>query len=102
MEDIIKLLIDIDKKAQKLDRQALEAKENMEAGIANEAKAIDKKYMDEAEKIIDKEVASIRDEAQKEWEKEEETRKAVMDRLTNEFNDNCDKWVNRIVSDVLN
>lgn len=102
MNDLIKKLIDIDKKAQTLDADATKVKENLENDIKKEASAIEDKYMAEAENIIDKEVSLIKTKYENEWEVEEKQRNAILEKLNNNFNNNCDKWVDKIVSDILN
>lgn len=102
MNNLIKTLMDIDKKAQELDNEALAAKENMEADIEREAAAIHEKYMNKANGIINKKVEIYRKKAEEEFLSENNHRDEILNKLNNEYKNNCDKWVAKICADVLN
>ena len=95
MKDMIKKIVEMDYEAQKLYEQNLSEKDNLEKVIEKEKKEIIEKHLEEAKKIIaDK-------EAESDWKRNEESRAKSLEKLQNDYEENCDKWVDAIVERVL-
>lgn len=101
MNDLLKKLVDIDKKAQATDEEIRLKKENLDADIQQETEAIRTKYMDEAKKKVEAETESIKRNAEIQWTENVKNYEETRLKLEKEFNDNFDKWVNSIVADVI-
>jgi len=97
----------------------LEMKNNLENDIKNvendikevakEAKKIQKeiqhtqeKYMSQAKLTLDEKVSELRAVAENQWKENQEKQQILRSNLEKQFEENSEKWVNSIVSDVLN
>lgn len=101
MKDMIKKIVDMDKKAQELDEQNKIEKQNFEKEIADEKQKIYDRYIEEAKSESAQNEAELKKEAEAVWLKNEEKRKTLIENLQNDYEANCDKWVDTIVKRVI-
>lgn len=101
MEDIIKKLVEIDEQAKAYDDETKKQKEALESEIIAETEKIRDKYMAEAEKTVEKEKEEIKNIAADSFKRSEAKRDKSISDLKSNFDNNVDKWVDRIVAEVL-
>jgi hypothetical protein len=101
MDDMLQKIIDMDKKAQKLDEKNQNKKENLEKEILEIKQNIYDEYMEKAKVTAKENEEEIIKAAEDKWNKDEATRAEVMNKLVLDFEKNQDKWVDTIVERVL-
>lgn len=101
MKDMIQKIVDMDKKAQKLDKKNQAQRENLEKEIQEITSNIHSEYMAEAKKTAEKNMAEIKSEAEQKWKNDEKKRAAVMQQLQKNYEEKKEQWVNAIVERVL-
>lgn len=101
MKDMIKKIVDMDKKAQELDEQNQLNKENLQKEVDTEVKNIYDKHMEEAKKTAAANEEEIRSSAQIKWEKDEAKRAELIAKMRKTAEKNTDLWVEEIVKKVL-
>jgi len=102
MNDLLKKLVEIDKEAQAIDNELKKEKDNLEAEIQKEIQHTQEKYMSQAKLTLDEKVSELRAVAENQWKENQEKQQILRSNLEKQFEENSEKWVNSIVSDVLN
>ncbi len=100
MEDMLSKIVEMDEKARKLTEEADREKATSEQDIAKARDAVYNKYIENARKRIEKNEVTERMAADDRLKKSKQKQKEALDRLEKTFSDNCDKWVDEIVSQV--
>lgn len=101
MENMIKIIVDADNDAKALEQNALKEKEELEKQIDDEAKRIYDKYMLEAEEIVKRNNSNEENKAKQQLNEIKNKQNSVSIKLQSDFDRNCDKWVDEIVSRTL-
>lgn len=101
MKDMIQKIVEMDKKAQKLDEKNKNQKENLEKEIQTLTEEIYNEHMATAKETAENNKAEIEKEAEEKWIADEKSRAEVMEKLCKDYEENGDKWVDAIVNRVL-
>lgn len=101
MQDVIKKLVDIDEQAKKFSEETNKEKEKLEVQIKEETEKIYEKYMSDAKAEVETEKKKIEADGAAKFENSEEHRKEQVQALKAKFDENADKWVEQIVSEVI-
>lgn len=101
MENMIKKIVDADNEAKTLEQNALKEKEELEKQIEDEAKQIYYKYMSEAEETVRRNNVNEENKARQQLNEIKKKQNSVNIKLKADFDFNCDKWVNEIVSRTI-
>lgn len=101
MENMIKIIVDADNDAKALEQNALKEKEELEKQIDDEAKKIYEKYMSDAEEIVKRNNSNEENKAKQQLNEIKNKQNSVSIKLQSDFDRNCDKWVDEIVSRTL-
>lgn len=101
MENMIKKIVDADNEAKALEQSALQDKEMLQKRIEDEAKKIYDKYMSDAEETVKRNNANEESKARKQLDEIKKKQSSVSIKLQSDFDQNCDKWVDEIVSRTL-
>lgn len=101
MENMIKKIVDADNTAKALEQNALKEKEELEKQITVEAKQIYNKYMSEAEEAVKRNNINEENKARQQLNEIQKKQNSVKIKLQADFDRNCDKWVEEIVSRAL-
>ncbi|MCQ4022881.1 MULTISPECIES: hypothetical protein [unclassified Ruminococcus] len=102
MEDMLAKIVEMDEKARELTEEANREKVNSEADIAKAKEDVYNNYIEKARKRIAKNEITERKAADEELEKFKLKQKESLERLEKTFSENCDKWVDGIVTAVIN
>lgn len=98
---MIKEIVDADDKAKALEKQVLSEKEKLNSEIEQEAKKIYDDYMKAAKETVKKNDAEEEKSAKNKLDEIKTKHNSVEIKLNQDYELNCDKWVNQIVSNVL-
>lgn len=101
MENMIKRIIDADNEAQALEESTLKEKEELNKSIDEEISRIRAEYTAKAEETVKLNNASEEKKADMQWEEMKNKQKSVLIKLKSDFEQNCDKWADEIVSRTL-
>lgn len=101
MEDMIQKIVEMDKKAQKLDEMNKSQKENLKKEISEITEKIYREHMAQAKKTAEINKAEIKKEAEEKWIADEKARAIVMENLNKDFKEKEKQWVDTIVKRVL-
>lgn len=101
MENMIKKIVDADNEAKAMEDIARKEKEEQSQKIEAEAKEIYSKYMSEAEKTVKRNNANEENKARQQWDEIQKKQNSVRIKLQSDYERNCDKWVDEIVSRTL-
>lgn len=101
MKDMIQKIVEMDKKAQKLDEKNKNQKENLEKEIQTLTEEIYNEHMAKAKETAENNKAEIEKEAEEKWIADEKSRAEVMEKLCKDYEENGDKWVDAIVNRIL-
>lgn len=101
MEELIKTIIEVDKKARKITDESKKQLAESKIAIEQKVKEIDNMYQQSVEEII--ELTTEDENASIETQKAEidEEFKSANEQLDQTFKDNKDEWVNEIVKRAL-
>lgn len=102
MEDMLAKIVEMDEKARKLTEEANEEKVNLEQDIAKAKEAVYNNYIEEARKRIARNEVTERKAADDKLEEFQQKQKESFERLEKTYSENCDKWVDAIVNQVIN
>ncbi len=100
MQDLLKQIVEMDKKAREITDAAQREKIDSEKDVVRSREDIRKKYLEEARSHIKKNEPQERAIAEAEWletKKRNEELSRGLDRL---YSENGDKWVNEITARV--
>lgn len=101
MENMIKRIIDADNEAQALEESALKEKEELNKSIDAQINKIRAEYTAKAEEAVKRNNAQEEKRANRQWEEIKSRQESVLIKLKSDFEQNCDKWVDEIVSRTL-
>ncbi len=101
MEDMLSKIVEMDEKARKLTEEADREKATSEQDIAKARDAVYNHYIENARKRIEKNEATERRAADDRLKRSKQKQKEAFEKLEKTFSDNCDKWVDEIVSQVI-
>ena len=101
MEDMLAKIVEMDEKARELTEEANQEKVSSEADIAKAKEDVYNNYIEKARKRIAKNEITERNAADEKLKKSQQEQKAALERLEKNFSENCDKWVDSIVSAVI-
>ena len=101
MENMIKRIVDMDKKARDITAAARQEKIDCEKEIAQKAKALRAEYLDRARRRIQINAETERTLAQQAWKKQQARYTEQTERLESRFAENKDAWVDAIVARAL-
>lgn len=101
MENMIKKIIDADNEAKSMEASTLKEREELSKQIEADAKQIYENYMNEAETTVKRNNDSEENKARKQWETAKNKLQSISIKLQSDYQKNCDKWVDEIVSRVL-
>ena len=98
---MIKRIVEADSKARQLEEKNRKAAENEKKRIDREAEEIYRQYMDKAQE----EIAKNNDNLDKQYERKladvTAKQESILIKLRSDYKQNCDKWVDEIVSRVI-
>lgn len=101
MEDMLAKIVEMDERARELTEEANREKVNSEADIAKAKEDVYNNYIEKARKRIAKNEITERKAADEKFKKSQQEQKEALERLEKTFSENCDKWVDSIVSAVI-
>ncbi len=102
MQDMLKKIIEMDEQARLVKEKAQLEKAATEKEIIETKKKIYDDYIERAKERVNKNLEVDRANAEKEWELTKAKHHSAMVQLEAMYEENCDKWVDDIVSNVLN
>ena len=101
MEDLIKQIVDMDRKAREITDAAQMEKVNSEKEVAARREQIRNDYLERARRRIALNEPKERAVAEEEWKEKEKKNKVLFEKLDKLYAENGDKWVREIVERVL-
>ncbi len=101
MEDMIARIVEMDKKARDMTAQAQKNKLDYEQQIIEKRESIKQDYLDRAQKRIAINSEAAQKRSEKSLQLIEERDNKTIDALNSSYEKNCDKWVDEIVSRVV-
>ena len=101
MENMIKKIVDADNEAKAMEENALKEKEELSKKIDEETQKIYDSYMKNAAQTVKRNDALEEKKAEKLWEEIQNKQKSAHIKLQSDYKQNCDKWVDAIVSRTL-
>ena len=102
MEDMLAKIVEMDEKACELTEEANKEKVSSEADIAKAKEDVYNNYIEKARKRIAKNEITERNAADEELKKSQRQQKEALEKLEKTYSENCGKWVDSIVSAVIN
>lgn len=101
MENMIKKIVDADNEAKEMEKNLAKEKSELNQKIEDEAKSIYDKYMSDALETVKQNDAVEERNAADQWKEIKAKQNSAHIKLQSDFENNCDKWVNEIVSRVI-
>lgn len=101
MQDMIKRIIDADNEAKALEDKNRKTAETRKEEIERQSKEMYDKYISDAMETVRKNDAYEEQKTEKEWEEISARQQSVMIKLNADFENNCDRWADEIVSRVI-
>lgn len=101
MQDMIRRIVEADNEAKALEEANRKAAEKEKQKIEQEAEAIYQKYMDEAQKEIEKNDAYLEKRFARKLSDVSAKQESAMIKLKSDYEQNRDRWVDEIVSRVV-
>lgn len=102
MEDMLSKIVEMDEKARALTEEADREKAMSEQDIAKAKEAVYNQYIEKARKRIAQNEITERRAADDRLNTAMQKLRESRERLEKNYSDNCDKWVDEIVSQVIN
>ncbi|MBE6823783.1 MAG: hypothetical protein E7513_00390 [Ruminococcaceae bacterium] len=102
MQDMLKKIIEMDEQARLVKEKAQLEKAATEKEIIETKKKIYDDYIERAKERVKKNLEVDKANAQKEWELTKAKHHSAMVQLDAMYEQNCDKWVDKIVDSVIN
>lgn len=100
MQDMIKRIVDMDKRARELTEEARSRRAGSTEAVARKKEEVRKNYIDLAQKRIEAIERSEMRDAQEYWEEIEAKHAGIADRLDLAYEENKDEWVSELVERV--
>ncbi|MDO4830815.1 MAG: hypothetical protein Q4A46_05000 [Clostridia bacterium] len=101
MENMIQKIVDADNEAKEMEKNLAKEKSELNQKIDNEAKSIYDKYMNEALETVKRNNELEERNAADRWQEVKGKQESAHIKLQSDFKNNCDKWVDEIVSRVV-
>ena len=101
MQDMIKRIVEADSQAKALDEANQKAAEEKKRKIEEEAAAIYKKYMDQAQEEVAKNDAYLEKRTERKLRDISAKQESAPIKLRADYDQNRDRWVDEIVSRVV-
>ncbi len=101
MQDMIRRIVEADNEAKALEEENIKATEKEKQRIEKEAESIYKEYMDNAQEEIKKNDEHLRKMYERKLSDSTAKQESVLIKLKADYDQNCDKWVDEIVSRVI-
>jgi len=102
VQDMLKKIIEMDEQARLVKEKAQLEKAATEKEIIETKKKIYDDYIERAKERVKKNLEVDKANAQKEWELTKAKHHSAMVQLDAMYEQNCDKWVDKIVDSVIN
>ena len=102
MQDMLKKIIEMDEQARLVKDQAQQEKAATEKEIIETKQKIYDDYIERAKDRVKKNLEVDRAHAEKEWQETKTAHDHALTILNQQYDDNCDKWVDEIVNRVIN
>ncbi|MCH5300104.1 MAG: hypothetical protein J1E56_02205 [Ruminococcus sp.] len=100
MEDMIKKVVEMDEKARELEAQTQQEKINIKEEIEAQRQKVYNDYIEKARIRAKKNDELARQKADENLAKATEKHKEMMLKLKEQFDSNCDKWVQELFERV--
>ena len=101
MEEMIKRIIDMDKKAREITEAAQREKLDSEKEIAENAKKLREEYLEKARRRIQVNAETERTLAEQEWRRQKAKYDKQREDLEASYGAHHEEWVKQIVANVL-
>ena len=101
MQDIVKDIIEMDRKAREATEAINQERINSEREVADARIDMRKKYLEEARKTIPQNIAAEKQAAQDKWEIVEKKNAVLSQKLDELYSRKGDEWVQTIVANVI-
>lgn len=101
MDDMIKLILDMDSKARKITEEAEKTKIATAQNLNQRKQELKKHYLERARLRVQKNAAAEREAMEENWKQAQSNYAAKLDDLEKKYQENGDAWVNEIVQHVV-
>ena len=101
MQDIVKQIVDMDRKAREATEAINKERVNSEREVAERRVALRAEYLEDARKTIPQNVSAEKQAAQDKWEIVERKNTNLSQQLDELYSRKCDEWVKTIVANVI-
>lgn len=101
MQDMIKKIVEMDEKARNLTEEVQKSKLDYESNIALAKENIVKDYLKRARERVNINQEYERKAAEEALENTKESHKKISQKLDEQYEQNCDKWVEEIFNRVV-
>ena len=98
---MIKRIVEADNQAKALEEENLKATEEEKQRIEEQAEEIYRKYMEQAQAEIEKNDEYLRKKYARKLKDAEAKQASILIKLKSDYEQNCDRWVDEIVSRVI-
>ena len=101
MQDMIRRIVEADTKATELEKQNRRAAEKEKLRIEEEARAIYTRYMEDAQKEIDRNDAYLNKRFSRKLADVSAKQESALIKMRADYEQNRDRWVDELVSRVV-
>lgn len=101
MDDMIKLILDMDSKARKITEDAERTKIATAQNLNLRKEELKKHYLEQARQRVEKNAETEREAMQDNWKKTQSNYAAQLEELDKIYKENGDQWVKEIVQRVV-
>ncbi|MDY3861565.1 MAG: hypothetical protein SOZ45_03270 [Ruminococcus sp.] len=101
MQNMIKKVVEMDEKARELEAQAQQEKVSIKEQIELQRKKVHDEYVEQARIRAKKNDQMAQEKAEKQLEESVKKHQEALSKLKEQFNLNCDAWVEEIVKRVI-
>lgn len=101
MEDMIRRIVEADNEAKAIELETIKEKNELNKLIDEESQKIFDKHMNTALETIKRNELAEEKNTKQQWEEIKKKHKSTEIKLQSDYELNCDKWVDAIVSRVL-
>ncbi|MDD2362846.1 MAG: hypothetical protein PHH84_07845 [Oscillospiraceae bacterium] len=102
MENMIRRIVDMDKKAREITQAAQREKIESEKNIGKKAERLRHEALSNARRSIRDNMKLENKVLEQEWDKKKAVYDAQLEKMERLYNENGDKWVENIVQSALN
>ena len=101
MQDMIRRIVEADKQAKALEEKNKKAAELRKQEIEKEVAAIYQKYMEDAQKEVERNTAYLEKRSERKLTEISAKQESALIKLKSDYEQNRDRWVDEIVSRVV-